>query len=52
MEWLHKMRAEREKERRKKGVSELDDLKQSVARGRRIMAEVRKRESPPVVRDE
>ena len=51
MDWLHKLRADREKARREKGISDEDEMKQCFARGRRIMAEVRKRGSPSVVRD-
>jgi hypothetical protein len=52
MDWLHKLRAEREKLRREKGISDEDELKQSFARGRKIMAEVRRRESPTIVRNQ
>jgi hypothetical protein len=51
MDWLHKLRADREKLRREKGVSAEDDLKESMARGRKVMAELRARARPPVARD-
>ncbi|MBM3323715.1 hypothetical protein FJY69_09605 [candidate division WOR-3 bacterium] len=51
MDWLHKLRSERERVRQEKGISDEDELKQSFARGRRVMAEVRRRETPPVARD-
>ena len=51
MDWLHKMRAENARLRREKGISVKDDLKESTARGRSIMAELRARERSPVVRD-
>jgi len=51
MDWLHKMRAERKRLRRKKGVSEEEDLRDSVARGRKLMADVRSRERPPLAHD-
>ena len=51
MDWLHKYRAEREKLRREKGISDEDELKQSFAHGRRIMAEVHEHERPAVARD-
>jgi len=51
MDWLHKMRAERERLRREKGISEEEDLRASLARGRKVMAEVRSRRHPPVARD-
>jgi len=51
MDWLHKMRADRERERREAGVSEEDAYRASLDRGRKLMAAVHEHAEPPAVHD-
>jgi len=51
MDWLHKRRAEAERQRRCEGISEEEWLRRVRVRADTVLAEIEERVHPPAVRD-